>query len=101
MFSCSHFKSDDFEYYDDIVDDGDDECDDDDASKVPLNADLQSSTAKASSTLRVHQCALHNQLLCWDTKYNVATSQKMLVLPPKMVYIYVSVVKAACKLYEY
>ena len=57
MFSCSHFYSDDFDYYDDNVDDGDDDDDDDGATKVPLNADLQSSTAKASSTLRVHQYA--------------------------------------------
>ena len=67
MFSCSRFYNDDSDddddnvyddnVYDDNVDDGDDECDDDDASKVPLNADLQSSTAKASSTLRVHQYA--------------------------------------------
>ena len=62
MFSCSRFYNDDSDddddnVYDDNVDDGDDECDDDDASKVPLNADLQSSTAKASSTLPVHQYA--------------------------------------------
>ena len=35
-----------------------------------------SEAAKASSTLRVHQCALHNQLLCWDTKYNVVLQYK-------------------------
>ena len=75
-FYSDDSDDDDDNVYDDNVDDGDDECDDDDASKVPLNADLQSSTAKASSTLRVHQCALHNQLLCWDTKYNVVLQYK-------------------------
>ena len=47
MFSCSRFYNDDSDDYDDNVDEGDDECDDDEATQVPLNADLQSSTAKA------------------------------------------------------
>ena len=63
MFSCSRFYNDDSDDDDNNVDDGDDECDDDEATKVPLNADLQSSTAKASSTLRVHQCAQPTALL--------------------------------------
>ena len=57
MFSCSRSYNDDSDDDDDNVDEGDDECDVDNETKVPLNADLQSSTAKASSTLPVHQYA--------------------------------------------